>query len=105
MIAVHINGSRLIPKHDYSIAKERIRFSQAPRYGDRIQIATANASCEFYGNDVQIDYPIPEPLRKSVGLEQLITDLLEYMDHPTVKDQLERLQVVLELVKNPPKTD
>jgi hypothetical protein len=105
MIAVHINGARLVPKHDYNIAKERIRFSQAPRYGDLIQLATPTSTCQFYGNDVQMDYPIPDSLKKSVGLEQLISDLLEYMDHPTVKDQLERLQVVLELVKNPPKTD
>ena len=102
MISVHLNGVRLMPMHDYTIVDERVNFTQVPRHGDLIQIATPTSNCQFYGNDIQVGFPITESIKKSIRLGQLMDDLLIYMDNPTVKDQLERLQVVLELVKNPP---
>ena len=105
MIRASINGVLLIPGIDYVVDREYMSFTQAPRYGDRIHVMTPNANADFYGNDVTFRFPMPTVIQKSEVLEGLMHDLDEYMDHPTVKDQLERLQVVLELVKNPPKTD
>lgn len=105
MIRASLNGVMLIPGIDYIVDRSCISFTQPPRYGDRIHVMTPNAGVDFYGNDVTFRFEMPKVLRNSEIVEQLMHDLTKYMDHPTVKDQLERLQVVLALVKNPPKTD
>lgn len=99
MIQASINGVVLMPRHDYIVEKDYVEFKEVPRMGDRIQIISKDHRFELYGNEFTYKYPIPQEMIKAHQLESLITDLVEYMDHPTVKDQLERLQVVIELVR------
>lgn len=104
MIQVGINGVILMPGHDYHIEKDQIVFSQAPRMGDNIQIVSKAYRHSLHGNDVSYKYDIPNEMKKAHKIEQLIEDLVEYMDHPSVQDQLDRLQVIIELVRKTDKT-
>lgn len=104
MIQVGINGVILMPGHDYHIDQDYVVFSQAPHIGDKIQMVSKSYRYDVYGNDFSYKYPIPKEMKNAHRIESLIEDLVQYMDHPSVQDQLDRLQVVIELVRNHQKT-
>lgn len=105
MVQVSLNGVHLIPQHDYTVKDNHVVFTEAPRIGDFIQLASSNYKMAMYGNDFSYKFPIPIEVVRAQQLEELTADLAIYMDHPTVKDQLDQLRVAIELVRNHPKTD
>lgn len=84
--------------HEYSIINDRIMFRDAPSALSTITIV------DGIGQDIKIThradgstlcFATPE----QSAFDRLIVDLTKYRDHPSVKDMIERLQVVLALIK------
>jgi hypothetical protein len=96
---VSINGI-LQAAASYKETSERIVFRQAPAAGDTIQIVASDGVnfseyITYEGNGVTYIFHLPEV----ENFYQFMNDLEEYKDHPAVKDQIEKMQVILALVK------
>jgi chaperonin GroEL (HSP60 family) len=98
MIQVHLNGSKLIPGFDYVAGKNSVCFTGPPAAGTNIVVEdsggnatriTADGNTFLYQLSVK-DYN---------NTINLLKDALKYYDNPAVADVLERLRVVVELVK------
>jgi hypothetical protein len=87
----------------YKEAETYIMFRNAPPAGSDVYIVASDGgsyskSVYHEGDGTRCFFTLPEKHHFRVFLEDLET----YKDHPAVKDQIERLQVILALVKDAP---
>jgi hypothetical protein len=106
MIQVHINGLKCVPGIDYNATNQTISFKQAPAAGDTILVTSAIPGSttgvhmqKLIGNGHTFLYQIDNSFEQRVKLQKLLDEAWEYQGVPAVQDILERLQVVLEIVK------
>ena len=84
---------------EYSIVNDRIFFNEAPPVMSKITVISG------VGQDIKHIAHVGDGFTRVFQtphqneFDTLITDLRNYQDHPSVKDMIERLQVVLALVK------
>ena len=101
MIDAYINGIRLVPGIDYSVKGNSVSFSQAPAAGAKIQMvhnlhSVANLCGD--GSTFLFTGPFDNADREDAIYDTMNT-ALRYKDNPAVAEVLERLQVVVALVK------
>lgn len=99
-ILVYIDGFLLQVNIDYQVVSNMVMFKQAPPRGSQVQITDGSLSgstryVSYQGDGARVVFSTPEQSE----FNDLIDDLATYRDHPTVADVVERLKVVLALVK------
>jgi hypothetical protein len=106
MIQVHINGLKQIPGIDYTTSNDLVSFHQAPACGDTILVTSSIPGSttgvhmqKFLGNGSTFLYNVDNSFNQRVKLQKMLDEVWEYQGVPAVQDILERLQVVLEIVK------
>ena len=100
MIAVHINGVRQIPGIDYTACKNAVAFTGPPRVGDVIHVNNSRGTVgQFYADGSTYLYQMEVDVDGHESIMDLLNDVGKYYQNPAVADVLERLRVVIELVK------
>lgn len=100
MAQVYINGVLLIPGIDYSIANSKISFATPPDSGSHIDIRRGPGELTtIVGNGHRYMFDLNEHWAHYEHIQALIQETWKYKDVPAVADQLEKLKVVLELIK------
>ena len=106
MNVVHMNGLTLIPGIDYVVGDTMINFSVPPPAGTDImftEVINVNTGAthvtRLTGDGSTYLFRLETNFADRVRLNQLFESALKYRDTPAVRDLLERLQVVLELVE------
>lgn len=107
MNVVHMNGLTLLPGIDYTVGKTVITFSVPPPAGaDIVFTEVINAETgathmtRLTGDGSTYLFKIETNFTDRVRLHQLFELAILHKDNPTVRDAINRLQVVLELVKD-----
>lgn len=83
--------------HEYMVQLDLIIFHRAPQLGDRISISIGNARLEHEGNGSRTVFEMPS--NEGVKFEQFMARVWDKRDNPTVRDQLEKLKIVMELLR------
>ena len=101
MIDAYINGIRQVPGIDYSVRNNSISFCSPPPAGAEIQVVHNGYSImNLKGNGSTFLFNGPfNDADKHDALLTTMNAALTYRDNPAVADVLERLRVVVELVK------
>lgn len=81
----------------YMIQGDVLIFHQAPDMGDRISITIGKTRTEHEGNGSRTVFEMPNS--EAFQFEQFMERVWNYRDNPTVKDQLEKLKIVMELIR------
>jgi hypothetical protein len=107
MNVVHINGVALIPGIDYTVGDTLINFSVPPPAGADIVFTEvispttgATHMTRLYGDGSTFLFRLETNFTDRVQLNQMFELAIKYKDNPTVRDALDKLKVVLELVKD-----
>jgi hypothetical protein len=99
-LSVHINGVRQVPGIDYVAAKNSVSFSTPPAAGDTIHISSPRGTvAHIMADGSTYLYQMMMDIDRHDNIMNLLNDAAKYYDNPAVADLLERLQVVVELVK------
>jgi hypothetical protein len=101
MIEAYINGIRQVPGIDFVARGNSVSFMSPPATGAGIQIVYNGYSiCNLIGNGTTFLFTGPfADADQQDKLIDLLRQAFDYRDNPAVADALERLQVVMELVK------
>ena len=83
--------------HSYMVQIDLIIFHQAPQLGDRVSITVGNARLDHEGNGTQLAFQMPS--NEAVQFEHFMARVWDNRDNPTVRDQLEKLKIVMELIR------
>ena len=81
----------------YMLQGDVLIFHQAPDIGDRISISMGNAQLNHVGNGNRTVFELPN--NEAVKFEQFMSRVWDNRDNPTVRDQLEKLKIVMELIR------
>jgi len=101
MISVHINGIKQIPGIDFVAGDNTLSFSSPPQARDIIQVTSPYGSvANVYGDGSTFLFHMVLDIQKHTDIMNLLNDVGKYYENPAVADVLERLRVVVELVKN-----
>jgi hypothetical protein len=106
MIEVQLNGLRLIPGIDYTSGANAVSFSTPPNMGDDILVisnipgsTTGVHMQKLTGDGYTFLYMFDSSFDQRIKLQNLLDEVWEYQGVPAVQDLLEKLKVVIELVK------
>lgn len=83
--------------HEYMIQLDLVIFHRAPDLGDRVSITVGNARLDHEGNGAQLAFQMPS--NEAVQFEYFMHRVWDNRDNPTVRDQLEKLKIVMELIR------
>ena len=90
---VQYDGSHYITNDDHLI------FSEAPSIGSRIVVQYYNGSQRYFeGNGSQHVFPL-DGHTAITQFDRLLRDITKHKDNPAVKDLLEQLRIVTELLR------
>jgi hypothetical protein len=99
-LSVTINGVRQVPGIDYVAGKNAVSFSTPPAAGDTIHVSSPRGTvAHIMADGSTYLYLITMDIERHDNIMNLLNDAAKYYDNPAVADVLERLQVVLALVK------
>ena len=106
MHVVHLNGVALLPGVDYVVGDSVISFMSPPAAGSDIvftEVINANTGAthmtRLTGNGVNFLFKLETNFAQRVKLSELFDTAIKYKDIPAVTDAINKLRVVLELVK------
>jgi hypothetical protein len=104
MHEVYVNGVRQCPGIDYLSAKNAISFNVPPIAGADIMVSTAlnkggRHVVTLQGNGSTYLFQIDNTVTKRLEIYDLLDDIEQYHEVPAIAEALERLQVLLKLVK------
>jgi hypothetical protein len=101
MIDAYINGIRQIPGIDYSVRGNSVSFSQAPAAGAEIQMVhNLHSVANIQGDgSTYLFHGTFEDVERQDDIVDMLHHALKYRDNPAVAEALERLSVVVTLVK------
>lgn len=106
MNVVHMNGLTLIPGIDYVVSNTMINFSVPPPAGTDImftEVINANTGAthvtRLTGDGSTYLFRLETNFSDRVRLNELFESALKHKDNLAVRDAIDRLQVVLELVE------
>ena len=102
-----MNGLTLLPGIDYKVSDSTVSFSSPPPAGADIaftEVIDANTGVthitKFTGNGYTYLFKLETNFAERVRLHELFESAIKHKDTPAVRDAINRLQVVLELVKD-----
>jgi hypothetical protein len=93
---VSVNGL-LQSMSQYMKIGDSIIFHQAPQAGAVISILTEEQRLDYEGDGSTCVFSWPQSDRSQY--KHFMEEVYKYKDNPTVKDQLEKLKIVMELVR------
>ena len=100
MISVHVNGVLQVPGIDYVAAKNAVSFSSPPGAGDLIHVSGPRGTiANIMADGTTYLYQMITDIDRHDNIMNLLNDAAFYYDNPAVADVLERLRVVVELVR------
>ena len=100
MITVFVNGILQLPGVDYVIGASAIQFQQAPQAGSSVEIRTAKSTiARVLGDGSTFLFPIMVDADKYNEITDMLHQALKYYQVPAVAEALEKLRVVVELVR------
>ena len=100
MIDVYLNGIRQIPGVDYTTTQRTLSFLMTPPAGTHINIQNGRIDiANILADGKTFNYPAMLDTEKQDRLMNTLNDALLYQDNPAVADMLDRLSVVVNLVK------
>ena len=100
MITVHVDGVLQLPGVDYTSGLKTISFSSPPRMGSAIHVGSMQGTvASIMGDGATFLFPLIADLEGYNAVMNLLNDASKYYTNPAVADVLERLKVVVELVK------
>lgn len=96
MELVSVDGI-LQSRHAYMVVGDSIVFHSAPPFGSYISVMMDRHRTDFEGDGSSVVFPVA--VSPEMQFKQFMDKVWENRDNPTVKDQLERLKVVMELIR------
>ena len=100
MISVYINGIKQLEGIDFRLGENTISFASPPPFGTEIEISNGlNRIANIFGDGKTFLFQILLDMARHNALINMLHDSLKYSENPAVADALERLRVVVELVK------
>lgn len=93
---VTINGI-ILSMQQYMKIGEKIIFYEAPQSGSGISIITEGERLDYKGDGFTCTFPWPQ--NDKARFKQFMDSVYENRNDPTVKDQLEKLKIVMELIR------
>jgi hypothetical protein len=106
MNVVHINGVALLPGIDYSVGKTTLSFSVPPPSGSDIIFTEvindrtgATHMTRLTGDGFTYLFKLETNFTDRVELQELFSEVMKHKDIPAVRDALDKLKVIVELVK------
>jgi hypothetical protein len=81
----------------YTVLNGFIRFKNAPPAGSAVNIRNNLLNVTYEGNGTQVVFDMP--ITEEVKYKLFMTKVWENRDNPTVKDQIEKLKIVMELIR------
>jgi hypothetical protein len=100
MFSVHINGVMQLPGIDYVTGESTISFSSPPDVGSAIHVGSLTGTvASIMGDGSTFVFPIMTDLESYNKIMNVLNDASKYYKNPAVADVLDRLKVVVELVK------
>lgn len=105
MVEVYLNGIRQIPGIDYITSHRTVTFATAPSAGTHISVSNGRIEiANILADGKTFNYPAMLDSEKQDQLMNTLNDALIYQDNPAVADMLDKLSVVVNLVKQDVKT-
>ena len=101
MIEAYINGIRQVPGIDFVARSNSISFRQAPPAGADVQLVYGGYGiANLCGDGSTFLFPGPfNDVERQDNIVDVLHHALKYRDNPAVAEALERLSVVVTLVK------
>lgn len=106
MNVVHMNGLTLLPGIDYTTGKNLISFSVPPPMGAEImytEVVDVNTGAthvtRLQGNGSTYMFKLDTDFAERLAIHELFSEAIKHKDNPAVRDAINKLQVILELVK------
>ena len=100
MTLVSVNGVLQIPGIDYVTSKDQLSFATPPAMGSIINVRGSQGNlANVYGDGSTYLFHIVLDSDVQNNLLTLFEDLAKCYDHPAVAEAVERLSVVIALVK------
>lgn len=100
MISVYVDGILQAPGIDYTAAKNAVSFTQPPMAGSYIEVNTRkNSVARILGDGRTYLFMMDLDVDRHTELTDMLHDALDLRDNPAVADALEKLSVVVKLVK------
>lgn len=93
---ISINGL-LIPMTEYTLFGRSIIFREQPAVGDMVSIIINEDKIEHVASGVTTIFSLPPETESD--FKRLTEDLYKHKNNPTVKDYLDKLRVVVELLR------
>lgn len=97
-IFVSVDGIMQSP-YEYEQTNSSIIFKNAPDVGSNINVNVDGNVMTYIGNGINCMFTIPYAIREELQFKIFTNEVWKHRDNPTVKDQLEKLKIVMELVK------
>ena len=96
---ITVNGIVQYDENHYITNNDCLIFNEAPSMGSSIVIQYHNGSTKYFeGNGSQNVFPI-DGHTEITKFYRLIKDITKHKDNPAVKDLLEQLRIVTELLR------
>lgn len=99
MLMISVNGIIQLPNLDYTASGREIQFTMAPPMGSVVEIRSKGAVIRETGTGFIKTFWVDQILDDDPMLA-LFEDAYRNRDNPTVIDLLEKLQVVVNLIKS-----
>ena len=100
MLSVFVNGVSQLPGFNYVAGKNSVCFTGPPAAGTDIVVEDSGGNAtRITADGTTFLYQLSAHSKSYNNAINLLNDALKYYDNPAVADVLERLRVVVELVK------
>ncbi len=107
MNQIHVNGVALLPGIDYRYEHATLIFSSPPGLGEQIVLTEVldfntglTRQTNLVGNGRQYMFKLDRDLTDREVLSALFEKVVKNQKHPAVKEALDRLKVVVELIND-----
>jgi len=95
---VSINGIMQSP-YEYEELNHHLVFNEAPSAGANINVNIDGNIMTYLGNGTNRIFTVPFELREEIKFKNFAHEVWKHRDNPTVNDQIEKLKIVMELIK------
>jgi len=97
---IYVNGILQVPGFDYVASKNSVSFTRPPARGYDIVVEDSGGNAtQITADGTTFLYQLSADTKSYNNAINLLNDALKYYDNPAVADVLERLRIVVELVK------
>lgn len=103
---VYVNGVLQMPTADYVVDPTgHITLGRAPSVGSSVTVQTPTGGARYIGDGVTTTFTahsLEEQWAEVEDIHSILRYAYSHQEHPAIKDALERLEVVVKLVRDDP---